>query len=295
MNDVAVELKDVTKRYGHRRVLDGLSFTLRQGTCLGILGPNGAGKTTILRLVAGIARTTSGTVRVFGGDPLADPERVKAQIGYVAEDFRFPDLLKPWELFSFFSDCYPTWDQPFALSLMDRFRIPLHRRLSTLSKGERRQVELICAMAHHPRLLVLDEPTGGLDPIVRRAFLQQLVEYLSAQDERSILLSSHHTEDVERLADRVAFLGHGRILLEDEIDRLREGSCQVSAELPETDADRIRSALEGCLSAERRRDAWILTFLCPERAARDRVAACGGRVHTVRPLTLDDLILSLRG
>jgi ABC-2 type transport system ATP-binding protein len=238
-------------------------------------------------------RPGRGTVRLFGLDPVAQAEAAKLQVGYLAEDQAYPPALRPSELFRFFASCYPTWDWDFADSLVRRFRIPVNRRLSGMSKGEQRQAGLVCAVAHRPKLLILDEPGGGLDPVVRRSFLEEVIELLSTQD-RTVLFSSHHLQEVERIATRIGILDGGRKLLEEETDRLKEGSCRVLVELGETNEDRIRSSLSGCVQAAKTEGGWKLTLLCSELEAKERVARLlDGRVRDSRPLSLEDLFLSL--
>jgi ABC-2 type transport system ATP-binding protein len=295
MEKPLVELKGVSRKYGRVKALDQLTFTLGPGICYGLIGRNGAGKSTMLRIIMGLLRPDLGTVRLFDGDPIQDAERVKLHVGYLAEDQEFPPVLSPAELFRFLAACYPSWDSDFAQSLVDRFKIPVNRSIFKLSKGQQRQAALVGAVAHRPQLLILDEPGGGLDPVVRREFLEEVIELLGGEG-TSVLFSSHHLQEVERLATRVGILHEGRIVLEDDLDHLKEGSCRILAELSDGDGDRIRAALQGCVHVRRLDDAWSLTMLCSEPEAKERVArTLGGRVRETRSLSLEDLFVSLVG
>lgn len=290
MDDIVVHLDRVSRRFGNVEAVRGLSLALEPGKCFGLLGRNGAGKSTALRLVMGMLRPDAGTVRLFGLDPLREPERAKLRVGYLAEDQTFPEVLQPRDLFAFFADCHPTWDWDFAESLVRRFHIPVDRRLSALSKGEKRQTALICAVAHRPRLLVMDEPGGGLDPVVRRGFLEEVIELLS-REQTTVLFSSHHLQEVERLADRVGFIDHGRLVLEQDLDALIEGSCRVVAEIDEAS---LLDTLESCVRAERRGPTWQLTVRCPPEAAEHLVTTrLRGRVLETAPVTLEDLYVAM--
>jgi ABC-2 type transport system ATP-binding protein len=214
-------------------------------------------------------------------------------MGYLAEDQTYPEVLQPGDLFKFFAACQPGWDWNFAESIVERFQIPLNRGLKLLSKGQQRQVALVCAVAHRPKLLVLDEPGGGLDPVVRRSFLEEVIELLS-QEDTAVLFSSHHLQEVERLARRIAIMDHGCILLDEDLDRVRESSCRVLVEIEAKDGGAIREKLTGCVSARRRDDAWMLTMRCTPEEAKQRVSSVfGGRVRDAQAVSLEDLFISM--
>ena len=206
MADPVLVLDGVTRFYGKTRSgVDGLTLRLAPGECYGLLGRNGAGKTTALRLVMGMLKPAAGTVRLFGLDPFAVPEKARLRVGYLAEDQEAPGMITPADLFRLYADLYPGWDDGFARSLAGRLHLPLGQKLSSMSKGQKRQAGLVAAVAHRPALLVLDEPGGGLDPVVRREFLEQVVELLSAGG-TTVLFSSHHLHEVERIAGRIGIL-----------------------------------------------------------------------------------------
>jgi ABC-2 type transport system ATP-binding protein len=203
-------------------VLAGVSFAMEQGEVLALLGRNGAGKSTLIRIAMGLLVPQEGRVRVFGLSPTADPVEVKRRIGYVSEEQVLPAAATIDEILSFHRMLFPRWDTRLEVQLLDRFRLPTGTKIRDLSKGQARQVALLCAISHRPELLILDEPAGGLDPATRREFLEASIQLLNREGS-SILFSSHHMGDVERMGGRVILLDQGRVLLDDDLDHLREG------------------------------------------------------------------------
>ena len=198
-----VEFHDVHRAY--TRVVDilrGLSLEVEAGQVVGLLGRNGAGKTTLLRLAMGMLEAQQGTVRVFGLDPRRQAVEVKRRVGYVSEEQILPPFLRVNQVIQLHSGLFPSWDPALAERLMSRFEMPLKSKIKELSKGQARQVALLCAVAHRPELLLLDEPAAGSSPPARREFLETSIQLLN-EEGTTILFSSHHMTDVERLADRI--------------------------------------------------------------------------------------------
>jgi ABC-2 type transport system ATP-binding protein len=293
MSESAVELSGVTRLYpksGHG--VRELHLRLAPGESYGLVGRNGAGKTTALRLVMGMLRPAEGTVRVFGLDPFREPEKAKVRVGYLAEDQEFPLALTPLDLFRLHADLYPTWRTDFADALSRKLGLPVGRRLRDLSKGQRRQAGLVCAVAHRPALLVLDEPAGGLDPVVRRGFLEEVVDLLSDEG-TTVLFSSHNLHEVERVAGRIGVLDGGRLILDRDVAALRENSCRVLVDGAQIDR---ATRLEGCIRADERDGALTMTFLCAETEARRRVSeGLGVAARQTSPVSLEDLFVDLVG
>jgi ABC-2 type transport system ATP-binding protein len=293
MTEAAVELSGVSRLYpkSGQGVRD-LHLRLSPGESYGLVGRNGAGKTTALRLVMGMLRPSSGTVRVFGLDPFAEPEKAKLRVGYIAEDQEFPTALTPADLFRLHEDLHPSWSVDLATALVRKLALPAGRRLRDLSKGQRRQAGLVCAVAHRPALLVLDEPAGGLDPVTRRGFLEEVVDLLSDEG-TTVLFSSHILQEVERVAGRIGILDYGRLILDRDVAALREGSCRVLVD--GVDAERA-AALDGCVRADAKDGAVTMTFLCAEPEARRRVTeGLGAAPRQSSPVSLEDLFVDLVG
>ena len=196
-----------------------------------LLGRNGAGKSTLLNMFPAYLKPATGTVRVFGLEPFAGEEQILPRMGFLNEEDRYPGSLRAIDLLDAYRESFPTWDQDLVDSLIAQFQLDVRgKRLKQLSKGQRRQVGLLCAVGHRPELLVLDEPAGGLDPVVRRDFLAVVIDLL-ADSGSTVLLSSHQFADVERLADRVCIMHHGQLLADTSLTDLSDNACQV--DLPE--------------------------------------------------------------
>ena len=163
-----VEIRNVSRRFGAKAALDDVSFDVPAGSVVGLVGENGAGKTTLIKHILGLLKAQSGTVRVFGLDPVREPVKVLSRIGYLSEEPDLPGWMRVQELLRYIAAFYPTWDAAYAERLREEFELDPSARLKQLSKGQRARAGLIAALAYRPELLLLDEPSSGLDPVVRR-------------------------------------------------------------------------------------------------------------------------------
>jgi ABC-type multidrug transport system ATPase subunit len=222
----AIELFDVTKRYGTTTALDQVSFAVPPGCVFALLGENGAGKTTAIRLMLGLAEASVGEVRVLGLDSRRDGLAIRRRVGYVPERPTLYEWMTAAEIGWFTAGFYADGFEHHYRTLVEAFCVPLGRKLSQLSKGMRAKVSLSLAMAHRPELLVLDEPTSGLDTMVRREFLESMVDI--AAEGRTVLLSSHQIGEVERVADIVAIMHAGRVLLVERLDELKRTTRELT-------------------------------------------------------------------
>ena len=217
-----LEFRDIRRSYGRgEEALSGVTFSVEKGQVVGLLGKNGAGKTTLIHIAMGMLRAQSGSVRVLGLDPEKDAVDMKRRIGFVSEDQILPPAMRVKQVIGLHRDLYPGWDPELEDQLRQRFSFSDRARVKSLSKGEARQLALLCAVAHRPELLILDEPAGGLDPAARREFLETSIDLLS-DGGTSILFSSHYMSDVERMADRIILLHDRQVLIDAELDTLRE-------------------------------------------------------------------------
>ncbi len=277
------------------QVLRDVSFTVERRQVLGLLGKNGAGKTTLLRLAMGLLKAQEGEVRLLGLDPRERPLEVKLRVGYVSEDQILPPALRVRQVLDFHRGVFPTWDEEVARRLGERFEIPSEAKIKTLSRGQVRQVALLCAIAHRPELLILDEPAGGLDPAARREFLETSIQLLNEAGS-TILFSSHYMSDVERLADRIVMLHDGGVLVDSELDELRESySLAMVPAGPETSPERLR-ALAGCTSVRRRGDSLHLVFELEPQAAESLLERELGIANSrCSALALEEMFIELVG
>jgi ABC-2 type transport system ATP-binding protein len=229
--DHAIHLSDLEVRYGRVRALDGLSLAVPRGEIYGFLGRNGAGKTTTLRVLMGIVRADGGTIELFGEPMKRVSVATKRGIGYVSQEQSFYPWMTPRQLGRFVGSFYPSWDDAEYARLLRALDIPPDRRTGQLSGGTRTKVGLALALAPRPPLLLLDEPTTGLDPVARREFDDWVVA-MAAQRGITVFLSSHHVDEVEAVATRVGIIQSGRASIEGRVDELRRRVRRVRALAP---------------------------------------------------------------
>ena len=221
MTESVVEVSGLTRRFGDRTALDSVSLALPRGAVYGLVGANGAGKTTLIRHLLGLLRAESGFVRVFGLDPVRDPVRVLSRVGYLSEENDLPGWMRVDELIRYTRAFYPGWDDSYAEQLRQAFALDPAAKIRTLSKGQKARAGLLVALAYRPELLVLDEPSSGLDPIVRRDILGAVIRTI-ADEGRTVVFSSHLLEEVEQVADHVTMISHGKIVLSAPLDAIKE-------------------------------------------------------------------------
>lgn len=205
------QLEQAVKKRGDDFVLGPLDVHLEPGEILGVMGPNGAGKTTLLRLLWGFLRPDAGRVSVFGRTPHIEQVWIRLRAGYLPESLRFYDWMTAEQFLSFIAGFYPSWDWGHAFELLEQFGITTHQILRTLSKGNRVKLGIVAAVSHRPRLLILDEPTAGLDPLVRIDILRFL-RTSAEEGGTGVVLSSHVSDDLDRIADSVLMLDKGTVL-----------------------------------------------------------------------------------
>jgi ABC-2 type transport system ATP-binding protein len=256
-NGPAVALAGVSKRYGQATVLDDLTLTIPRGTTLGLIGPNGAGKSTTVRILMGMLAPTAGTVRVLGIDVATDAAQVRRRVGYVPERHDIYSWMTVGQVIDFTRPFYGTWDDGFCHEMVDLFELDRRKKVRQLSKGMLVKLGLLLAIAHRPELLILDEPTTGLDPIVHEDFLDGVLRSI-CHGRCTVLFSSHNLADIQRLADSVCILRGGKVLVQGGIDDLLASAKRVRAVL--TDGHLPRWAPEGTLWQRVQRREWLLTI-----------------------------------
>ncbi len=278
-----IEMRDVRKAFGKKAVLNGVDLTVPPSQTFAFLGRNGQGKTTTIRTLLGLIRPDAGHVRVLGLDPAADPLALRQRVGYVAEDQQMFGWMRVGQLLSFVAPFYPTWDPARAKALTDRYELPLRTRVRHLSKGQGVRVALVLALAHRPELVILDDPTLGLDPIMRKEFLRDLVTHL--QSERvSVFFSSHLLYEIEPVADSVVILDRGRVLRQAATDDLRAAVKRLVAP---AEAAGVMRTLPGLLDlADSGRQ--VTAVVEDVAAARPALAAAGVSAVEV-DLNLDEI------
>jgi ABC-2 type transport system ATP-binding protein len=220
MSEPVINVSELTRRFGDTTALASVSLSLPRGAVYGLVGVNGAGKTTLIRHILGLLRAESGSVRVFGLDPIADPVAVLSRIGYLSEENDLPVWMRVDELIRYSRAFYPAWDDAYAEELRRAFALDPAAKIRSLSRGQKARAGLLVALAYRPELLVLDEPSSGLDPIVRRDILGAVIRTI-ADEGRTVLFSSHLLEEVEQVADHVTMISRGRIVLSARLEAIR--------------------------------------------------------------------------
>lgn len=270
MSDQTIIVEELSRRFGSKAALNRVSFTLSAGTVMGLVGENGAGKTTLIKHLLGLYRPQSGTVRVFDRDPVRDSVQVLQEIGYLSEERDLPDWMRIAELMSYQRAFYANWDQAFADELCEMFQLSKRQRVSSLSRGQRARVGMLVALAHRPALLVLDEPSSGLDPVVRSEILMAIVRTV-ADEGRNVLFSSHLLDEVQRVADRVAMLHAGRMMIDSSLDDILNSHRRLTLRFsePRGEAPKLSGAL-----------AW-------SGEGREWAAICNGQLEQLRKAAIE--------
>jgi len=226
-----IRVENLWKKFGRFDALRGLSFDVPAGSAFALIGANGAGKTTTIKVLMNIIEPTRGSAMLLGVDSRKVSPRELAQIGYVSENQDMPSRLTVGEYVAYLRPFYPGWDRELEASIARQLRLPLERRIGDLSHGMRLKMALMCALPYRPKLLILDEPFSGLDPLVRDEFMEGL---LGQAGEMTILISSHELGEIDGVATHVAFIDEGRLLFQESMSdltgRFREVHVTLEAE-----------------------------------------------------------------
>ena len=232
MDEQVIKIENLVKYYDGRCVLDGINLKVPEGCIYGLLGRNGAGKTTIIRILLGIESPTRGRTSLLGTESSRLSGKVRGRIGYVAEAHNLIQNYKVGRLIKLCKDLSLQWNDEFFGHLIETFHLPRDRKVSQLSTGMRAELNLALAMAIEPQLLILDDPTLGLDTVARRQFLELAIDVLQ-QDGRTILFSSHILSDVERIADRIGILVAGKLVVDCPLEELKNRVKKLRLIFPE--------------------------------------------------------------
>lgn len=293
--DNILSLQDVNKSFGAVRVLDGLSLAVQPGEVFGFLGRNGAGKSTAIRILMGIMHSDGGQVNVFGRELRSDIIGIRQRIGYVAQDQNMYPWMTTRVLSRFVRGFYPRWDERRFQQLISDFDLPLKRRIGTFSGGMKAKLALSLALSTRPELLILDEPTAGMDPVARREFLD-LVREQATQDGATTFFSTHLIDEIEAVADRIGIVESGRTIYDGELDPLRNSIGTWSIAM----ADHVAGSLPGAFAHQRlrvlkegeRQGRWIVTMQFSEEvlASHEIMLETGWR-HDA--MSLEDVFIAV--
>ena len=287
MSNLSVHFQNVSKKYPLFS-LENIDFELPTGSVLGFIGANGAGKSTTIRILMGLVHQDRGSVHVLGHPMPADQAAAKLDIGFVSEDLRlYGAATLAWHL-NFLRPMYPRWDQLYAESLLLRFDLKPQQKISGLSHGQRVKAALLLALARRPRLLILDEPTTGLDPVARQEVLGELMAVLADED-RTILFSSHNTLDVEQISDQIMFIDRGRIIDSNDKETFLDRWRRLRLVLPPA---ALLPRLSGIVEVGGSGLLPVLTTNCFEPRMISSCQDMGATVQAVDTMTLEEIFVA---
>jgi ABC-2 type transport system ATP-binding protein len=286
VSEPVISVSELTRRFGTTTALASVSLSLPRGAVYGLVGANGAGKTTLIRHIMGLFRAEHGSVRVFGLDPVANPVGVLSRIGYLSEDHDLPGWMRVDELIRYTRAFYQAWDDAFAEELRQAFALDPAARVKGLSRGQKARMGLLIALAYRPELLVLDEPSSGLDPVVRRDILEAIMRTI-ADEGRTVLFSSHLLDEVERVADHVTMISDGRIVLSAPLDTIKTSHRCMTVRFAES-RPRPRG-VEGVLRWDGGGQEWTAVCRDGTDALHAAVATWDARIVAERTPSLDEI------
>ncbi len=288
MTELAIETSGLTRRFGRLVAVDGVDLQVPKGSVYGYLGLNGAGKTTTIQMLMGFIQPTAGEMSVLGFNPLREDVAMKRAVSYVPERVQMYDWMRVREMLWFGANIHPYWDREFAEHLRARFELPSERRIGQLSRGMQGKMALTMALASRPVLVVLDDPTAGLDAVVRREFMESIVGILQEAG-TTVFFSSHIIDDVERVADRVGILHQGKLIVQRPLEELKASVKRVVATFPAVaraiaDDDILQQEGEG-------RQRAIIWADCAEEKLH-KLAAAGATDIKVEDCSLEDIFVA---
>lgn len=214
-----IEIKNLKKKYDDKFELGKIDITIPKGVIVGLIGENGAGKTTLIKLMLNIIKSDNGEIKIFGKDNKRKEKEIKEDIGVVLDNMFFPELLNAKDINNSMKDIYKNWDSKLYFSYLKEFDLPDNKSLKSMSKGMRKKLEIATALAHKPKLLILDEPISGLDPVIRNEVLDIFQKFIE-DEEHGVLLSTHITSDLEHIADEIIFIDKGKKVLQKSRDEI---------------------------------------------------------------------------
>lgn len=286
-----ISIDGLTRRFGSNRGVADVTLDVGQGEVFGFLGPNGAGKSTTIRLLLGLYWPTAGRMRIFDLDPTRDPVAIHRRVGYLPGELALYPRLTGRAHLDRFAHARGLPDLSYRDELVERFDAELDRPVHALSKGNRQKIGLVAAFMHRPDLLVLDEPTAGLDPLLQDEFARLTRE--TVDEGRTVFLSSHELDEVQRVVDRLAIIKEGRIVVTDTVEGLRAAAPRTfEFRFPHPVDATVFAALDGVRVTEQQRDRIALTLAGPVGPLLHVAAGLDPTDITARPADLDELFLS---
>ena len=288
MEAPAIVIERFTKRFGSRTAVADLSLEVPRGAVLGLLGQNGAGKSTTIKTLLNLYRPTSGRLEVLGLDSVRQSIDLRRRVGYLPEEPSYYKWMTVDEAVRFNAAFFPKWDKALADELLKKLELPRTRRLRELSRGMQAKVGLVIALAPRPEVLILDDPTSGLDPVVRREFLEAMIANVQAEG-GTVLFSTHLLHEMERVADEVAILHQGRLLLRDSLDSLKAATKKLRVVYPDRVPERIE--IPGLLRVVRNTHQALITVGGYDAGVAERLRAAGAESVEALDLSLEEIFV----
>ena len=290
MSQPAIQIVGFSKDYGKTRAVDDLTLTVPEGSIFGFLGQNGAGKTTTIRTLLNLQRPTAGQLSVMGLDSVRDSVAVRRQVGYLPEEPTYYPWMTVDEILRFNRAFYPEWDGALEASLVKQLDLPRKRKLQDLSRGMQSKVGLVMALAPRPKVLILDDPTSGLDPVVRHEFLEVVIA--NVQNEGgAVFFSTHLLHEMERVADRLAILHKGTLRWTGSLDEVKQTVKKLrvvyDSDVPTT------FPIENPLRVDRNSHSAMLTVADFDPAIEARLREHGARSVEVMHLSLEEIFMEV--
>ena len=290
--EAVVAVSGLSRHFGAKTALEDVTVYVPRGAVLGLVGENGAGKTTLIKHLLGMLKAQTGSVRVFGDDPVADPVGVLSRVGYLSERRDLPGWMRVDEFLRYTRAFYPGWDERYAEQLLEKFQLDPAQTIKTQSQGQQARTGLLAALAYRPELLILDEPSSGLDPVVRRDILEAIIRTV-ADEGRTVLFSSHLLDEVERVADYLVMLQRGRVLLSGRMDDVRHS--HISAVLAFAEPQKTPPVLVGAHAVAGDGVEWRILFGGSRLELEQAAAGLGARVIEERTPSLDEILVARAG
>ena len=288
----AASLRGIVKCYKHFQ-LNNIDLEITPGTVNGLIGPNGAGKSTIMRIMMGLVTPDQGAVSVLG-QPISSREAIaKRDIGYFSDDMRLYKSESIAFHMQLVRSLFPDWDEDYAQQLLDRFGLIAEQKVKGLSHGQRVKSLLLLILARHPRLLILDEPTNGLDPVAKQEVLSELMQIVS-DETRTIVYSSHNTKDVEQISDTITFIDRGRVIASSNRDTFLDGWRRFKLHAPQ---NWQAPAIDGLRPDSTFGNLRVMTLDRYQDEVEDRLQASGATLESSETMTLEEIFVAavLRG
>jgi ABC-2 type transport system ATP-binding protein len=291
-DEAVIAVTGLSRHFKAKAALAEVSLYVPRGCVFGLVGENGAGKTTLIKHLLGLLRAESGTVRVFGCDPVTHTVEVLGRIGYLSETRDLPAWMRVDEVLRYTAGFYPHWDSRYAEALREQFGLTLSARVRTLSQGQLAKLGLLVALAYRPELLLLDEPSSGLDPLVRRDILEAIIRSVAGEG-RTVLFSSHLLDEVERVSDHLAMIHQGRVVFCGPLDHVKQNHRRLIIRFATALAAAPR--LAGAISITGSGREWKVICGGAGAETAGNAVSLGGVIVEEQTPTLDEIFVARAG